>query len=117
MIAELSRSFARYALILALAGRTRSAPLRRQFHGKSTVPSTQSTSYRCSLPGLAGFASIPSPGTMTLFPQPAPNRQCESRGLLSLPRDPLSPQVVHVVFRRLALDQLATLDGILAQLA
>ena len=27
------------------------------------VPSTRSTGYRCSLPGLAGFACVPSPGT------------------------------------------------------
>ena len=31
------------------------------------VPSTRSTSYRCSLPGLAGFASVPSPGTSLPF--------------------------------------------------
>ena len=35
---------------------------------KTTVPSTRLTSYRCSLPGLAGFASVPSPGTAFLFP-------------------------------------------------
>ena len=44
---------------------------------KVMVPSTQSTSYRCSLPGLAGFAGVPSPGTALFFPQPGPNRQCQ----------------------------------------
>jgi hypothetical protein len=39
------------------------------------VPSTQSTSYRCSLPGLAGFASVPSPGTAAFFPQLRAMRQ------------------------------------------
>ena len=27
------------------------------------VPNTRSAGYRCSLPGLAGFAGVPSPGT------------------------------------------------------
>ncbi len=41
------------------------------------VPSTQSTSYRCSLPGLAGFASVPSPGTAAFFPQLRAARQLD----------------------------------------
>ena len=30
---------------------------------KNNVPSTRLAGYRCSLPGLAGFAGVPSPGT------------------------------------------------------
>src|SRR4029450_9733446 len=33
---------------------------------EETVPGTRSDGYRCSLPGLAGFANVPSPGTAVL---------------------------------------------------
>ena len=36
---------------------------------KNKVPSTRSTGYRCSLPGLAGFAGVPSPGTTAYLSQ------------------------------------------------
>ena len=33
------------------------------------APSTRSAGYRCSLPGLAGFTGVPSPGTAPYLSQ------------------------------------------------
>jgi len=35
------------------------------------APSTRLAGYRCSLPGLAGFAGVPSPGTALYVSQNA----------------------------------------------
>ena len=39
------------------------------------APSTRSAGYRCSIPGLAGFAGVPSPGTAFYLSQNAPEIQ------------------------------------------
>ena len=39
------------------------------------APSTRSAGYRCSIPGLAGFAGVPSPGTALYLSQNAPEIQ------------------------------------------
>ena len=39
------------------------------------APSTRSAGYRCSIPGLAGFAGVPSPGTASYLSQNGPEIQ------------------------------------------
>jgi hypothetical protein len=80
------------------------------------VPGTQSTSYRCSLPGLAGFASVPSPGTASFFAQPGSPRQSDLPVRFSA-RDSRLAQVVYVVLGWLPLLELAPQDRVLAHLA
>ena len=43
------------------------------------APSTRSAGYRCSIPGLAGFAGVPSPGTALYLSQNAPEIQRRRR--------------------------------------
>jgi peroxiredoxin Q/BCP len=51
------------------------------------VPSTRSTGYRCSLPGLAGFAGVPSPGTASYLSQNGPEIQRGRGKSAAMPSD------------------------------
>ena len=42
-------------------------------------PSTRLAGYRCSLPGLAGFAGVPSPGTALFLSQKRPRSSVDAR--------------------------------------